>query len=216
MSTEVLERVEAATAEGGGPGGSDIAALPRGDDGGPEERNILADPARFGLWLFLGTVTMFFIGLTSAYLVRRAAPDWRTLPLPSALWLNTGFLALSSVTLEMARRRLRGLDLAATSRWLAGTGALGLLFVVSQLLVWRDLAARGYFLASNPHNSFFYVLTGVHIFHMVSGLIWFVVVSWQVRRNAPVPGRDGLRLFATYWHYLAGLWVYLLCVLFWI
>ena len=151
---------------------------------------------------------MFFIGLTSAYLVRRASPDWRPLPLPSALWLNTLFLALSSVTLEMARRRLRGLDLAATSRWLAGTGALGLLFVVSQLLVWRDLAARGYFLASNPHNSFFYVLTGVHIFHMVSGLIWFVVVSWQVRRSAPVPGPDGLRLFATYWHYLAGLWVY--------
>ncbi len=216
MSTEVLERVEAVTAEGGVPGGSDIADQPRGDGGGSGDRNILADPARFGLWLFLGTVTMFFIGLTSAYLVRRAASDWRTLPLPSALWLNTGLLAISSVTLEIARRRLRGWELAATGRWFAATGALGVLFVASQLFVWRDLAARGYFLASNPHNSFFYVLTGVHIFHVVPGLIWFCVVAWKLRRMGLTPGRDGLRLFATYWHYLAGLWVYLLCVLFWI
>ena len=216
MSTEVLDRAEPTTAAGGGPGGGDIADQPRGDGGGPEERNILEDPARFGLWLFLGTVTMFFIGLTSAYLVRRASPDWRALPLPSALWLNTVLLALSSVTLERARRRLRGWDLAATGRWLAGTGALGVLFVISQLFVWRDLAARGYFLASSPHNSFFYILTGVHIVHVVPGLVWFGVVSWKLRRMALTPGQDGLRLFATYWHYLAGLWVYLLCVLFWI
>lgn len=216
MSTEVLERVEPTTASGGGPGGSDIATRPRGDDGGPEERKLLADPAHFGLWLFLGTVTMFFIGLTSAYLVRRAAADWRPLPLPSALWLNTGFLVISSVTLEMARRGLRSWDLSAARRWLSATGVLGALFVASQLSVWRDLAARGYFLASNPHNSFFYVLTGVHIFHIVPGLIWFCVVAWKLRGMSLTPGRDGLRLFATYWHYLAGLWVYLLCVLFWI
>ena len=216
MSTEVLERVEVKPTEGGGPGGSDLAGPPRGDGDGPEGRSVLGDPARFGLWLFLGTVTMFFIGLTSAYLVRRAAADWRSLPLPPALWLNTALLAASSVTLEVARRRLRGFELTAAGSWLAATGALGMAFVISQLFVWRELAARGYFLATNPHNSFFYILTGVHIIHLVPGLIWFGVVSWKLRRVALTPGQDELRLFATYWHYLAGLWVYLLCVLFWI
>ena len=89
-----------------------------------------------------------------------------------------------------------------------------MLFLVGQVAAWRQLAARGVFLASNPHSSFFYVLTGMHGVHLIGGLAWFAVVLAQVRRLALTPGEDGLRLFATYWHFLAGLWVYLLYLLF--
>jgi cytochrome c oxidase subunit 3 len=58
------------------------------------------------------------------------------------------------------------------------------------------------------------VLTGVHVVHLLGGLVWFAVVLLRLRRMAYLPGEDGLRLFATYWHFLGGLWVYLLWLLF--
>jgi cytochrome c oxidase subunit III len=183
----------------------------RGGDGGG---GLIGDPARFGLWLFLATVSMLFIGFTSAYLVRRASGDWLPMRPPMLLWLNTAVLAASSATLEVSRRRLAAWDLTGTRRFLAGTGLLGAAFVAGQGLAWRELVARGYYLASNPHNSFFYVLTGMHALHLVSGLIWFCAVYYRVQRLALTPGEDGLRLFATYWHFLGGLWLYLLLLLF--
>jgi len=209
---EILEKAPART----GPGGPDRPAPPSGDGepGGPGGGGLAADPTRFGLWLFLGTVTMLFVGFTSAYMVRRVSADWRPLAVPSLLWWNTGALLASSVTLEVARRRLRRWAPAEAGPWVAATGLLGGLFAAGQVMAWRSLAAQGYYVDTNPHHSFFYVLTGTHLAHLAGGLIWFGVVLWRVRRLAYVPGEDGLGLFATYWHFLAALWIYLLLLLF--
>jgi cytochrome c oxidase subunit 3 len=210
MPAEILEKPRGRTGAGGRPPGP---RLGDGGPGGPGE-GIGADPTRFGLWLFLGTVTMMFVGFTSAYLVRRASADWRPLAVPGLLWWNTAAIAASSVALQVARRRLRGWAPAQAVPWVTATGVLGALFAVGQVLAWRALAARGFYLETNPHNSFFYVLTGAHLVHLAGGLVWFGVVLSRVRRLAYVPGEDGLGLFATYWHFLAGLWVYLLVLLF--
>jgi cytochrome c oxidase subunit 3 len=90
-------------------------------------------------------------------------------------------------------------------------GILGALFVAGQLGAWRALARQGVFLSSNPHSSFFYVLTGLHGVHLLGGLVWFVVVWWRMRAPA---ARGILGLFATYWHYLGLLWLYLVLLLF--
>jgi cytochrome c oxidase subunit III len=201
------------------PAGGD-AAPPRapdaGDGGGRGEPgpSFGADPARFGLWLFLGTITMLFIGFTSAYLVRRASGQWRALAPPALLWLNTAVLLARSVAAERARRRLRSWDLTGARRGMALTGALGVLFVAGQLAAWRRLAAQGILLASGPHASFFYLLTGLHVLHLVGGLAWFAVTFVRLQRMALTPGEDGLGLFATYWHFLGGLWLYLFLLLF--
>ena len=211
MSTEVLRKSARPALDRGGPGGGG----PGGEgDHGREGPEVFFDPARFGLWLFLGTLTMMFIGFTSAYMVRRLAPDWIPLRPPGLLWANTAALLLSSGTLEGARRRLRGWNVAGVGPWLLATGALGVLFVAGQLTAWKVLVSRGYFVSSNPHNSFFYLLSGVHGVHLVGGLVWFVVVLAKARRLAYTPGEDGLGMFATYWHFLTGLWVYLLFLLF--
>jgi cytochrome c oxidase subunit 3 len=157
---------------------------------------------------------MLFIGFTSAFILRRASADWQPLAPPRILWLNTAFLFLSSATLERSRRRLVGWDLAGAQIWLGLTGLLGVLFVAGQWLAWQALAASGVFLASNPHSSFFYVLTGVHVVHLLGGLVWFVAALRRIRRMGYTPGEDGLRLFATYWHFLAVVWAYLLFLLF--
>jgi cytochrome c oxidase subunit 3 len=209
MSTEVLPKRPGAGR--GGSGGGE----PGGDgDRGRGTPEVFYDPHRFGLWLFLGTLTMMFIGFTSAYMVRRTSADWAPLPAPGLLFVNTALLLLSSGTLEGARRRLRGWNVAGVAPWLTATGLLGALFVTGQVAAWRLLSARGFFLGSNPHNSFFYLLSGVHAVHLVVGLVWFVVVLVKARRLAYTPGEDGLGMFATYWHFLTGLWVYLLLLLF--
>ena len=210
MATVVQDRPRAGGTGGGRPDDTDPGRDGPGG-GGPA---FLGDVRLFGLWAFLGTVSMLFIGFTSAYMIRRASSDWRPLSAPWILWANTAALLASSVTLEGARRRLRDWELRALAPWMAATGALGLVFLAGQAAAWRKLAAQGVFLASNPHSSFFYVLTGMHGLHLAGGLVWFAVVMVQVRRLALTPGEDGLRLFATYWHFLAGLWVYLLFLLF--
>lgn len=214
MAHTVLDKALPAEAQidDGGRGG--LPDRPDGGDGGDEGRSDAADTRRFGLWLFLGALTMLFVGFTSAYVVRRAAADWGPLSPPRVLWANGAVLLASSVTLEMARRRLRGWDLAGTQGWLALTGAMGGLFLLGQLVGWRALSAQGVFLASNPHSSFFYVLSGLHALHLVGGLLWFAVAMWRVRRMAYTPGEDALGLFATYWHFLTALWVYLFVLLF--
>jgi cytochrome c oxidase subunit 3 len=187
-------------------------------EGGDDRRNgpggLAADVTRFGLLAFLGTLSMLFIGFTSAYMVRRASGDWQPLSAPAVVWLNTAALLASSVTLELARRRQRNWRLSAVQGWVAATGVLGAVFVAGQLAAWRALARQGIFLATNPHSSFFYMLTGIHGVHLLGGLIWFAVVLWRVRRLAYTPGEDGLGLFATYWHFLDGLWLYLAVLLF--
>lgn len=205
MSTPVLDK--GASLRGGGG----VPDLPHGGDDGSGGA---ADPRRFGLWLFLGTLSMLFAGFTSAYVVRRASADWAPIPTPGVLWVNGAVLLASTVALEVARRRLRGWDLVGTQGWLAITGALGGLFLLGQLLAWRALAAQGVFLASNPHSSFFYVLSGLHALHLLGGLAWFAAAMWKVRRMAYTPGEDALALFATYWHFLTVLWAYLFVLLF--
>lgn len=213
MSLELLE----GKAEKPSTGAGTPVLPPRaGADGGPPEgpQGILGDPDRFGLLAFLGTLTMMFIGLTSAYLVRRTAPDWRPLPAPWILWWNTAALVLSSVAIEGSRRGLRRVDLVAARRGMGAAGLLGLAFAFGQVQAWRILTAQGLSLASNPHNSFFYVLSGLHVVHLAGGLVWWAVAFRRLHRLAFAPEQDVLRLFATYWHFLAGLWLYLLFVLF--
>jgi cytochrome c oxidase subunit 3 len=187
---------------------------PGGDGRGEPAPAFGADPARFGLWLFLGTITMLFVGFTSAYVVRRSSGGWLRIAPPALLWLNTAALLASSAMVEQARRRLRGWDLPGARLGLGLAGALGLLFVAGQLGAWRSLARQGVFLATSPHSSFFYLLTGLHAVHVLGGLVWFTVVFARLWRLTLTPGEDGLGLFATYWHFLGALWVYLFLLLF--
>ncbi|HEY8149315.1 MAG TPA: cytochrome c oxidase subunit 3 [Vicinamibacteria bacterium] len=216
MATEILDArapdrvplVERA----GGPGGQ--PPLGHGDDGGGPGASF--DPAQFGVWAFLGTVTMLFIGFTSAYIVRRTGIDWRPLPLPRLLWWNTAALLMSSAALEVARRRRAALDRSGLRAWLGATALLAAVFVAGQFQAWRLLRALGFFLSSNPHSSFFYMLSGVHLFHLGGGLVWFALVLYRLRgpRYAAAGGGRTLSLFATYWHFLGLLWVYVLVLIF--
>ena len=133
--------------------------------------------------------------------------------------MNTAVLVASSVTLELARREvgafMGGLRTQSTkpTRWLYITLFLGLLFVAGQYVAWVQLRAQGLYLATNPNSSFFYVLTAVHALHVTGGLGGLVRVIHRL--NKSILRKSSLDATSTYWHFMGGLWVYLL-VLLWI
>ena len=193
-----------AVRDGGGDFGS------RGDGFDPAYRRA----SLTGITLALGAILMFFLALTSSYIVRKGTTsDWIPLEIPRLLYLNTAVLVASSVTIELARRRLaRGLMAAYRQMW-ALTVGLGVVFVIGQLLAWRALRAEGVFLATNPSSSFFYTLTALHGLHLLGGIIALLYVtlkSWQRSRIGQI---TGVQIASIYWHFMDGLWVFLLLLL---
>jgi len=175
---------------------------------------------RIGAWVAIASIAMLFTGLSSAYVVRAAsAADWQPLTMPKVLWLSTFLLLVSSGTAEAARRSLRSHMNREFVRWLSLTVVLGSAFLATQLNAWRQLARQGIFLATNPHSSFFYLLTALHGLHLVGGLIALAaVLLYAGRPNANqdrVARGHGFTEAATiYWHFLDALWIYLFVLLF--
>ncbi len=176
-----------------------------------EAGRLAVSSAQLGVWIFLATATMLFAGFTSAYLVRQTGSDWRPIPLPPLLWLNTGVILASSFSLERGRARLHA---RSGRRWLLAAWLLGIAFLAGQVMAWKFLADRGVYLPTNPHSSFFYILTGVHGLHVMGGLAALASV-FLIRKHMPA-GRweQRLKVCATYWHFVGALWLYLFVVLF--
>ena len=175
-------------------------------------------PSSTAIWVVLFAITMMFAAFSSALFVRKGSSlDWRTFTLPPILYLNTLLLIASSVTLEVSRRRIaafmggRRSQVESPARWLYVTLFLGLLFVVGQYVAWLRLRAEGLYLATNPSSSFFYVLTATHALHVLGGLGGIVHVIRKLGKSAL--RRNTLDATARYWHFMGGLWLYLLFLL---
>lgn len=183
--------------------------------GGGDARRI--DAAKLGLWVAMGSITMLFAAFTSAYIVRSAGQDWVPLEAPSILWFNTLMLLVSSVTMEASRRGFHRWQPLTFRKWLLITAVLGAAFLAGQILAWRELSQQGIYLASHPHSSFFYVLTAVHGVHLLAGVVALFYVLWHAVRYRLTPGESSSpSIAASYWHFVDGLWLYLMVVLFYL
>lgn len=218
---------------GGGDGGN-------GGNGGFDYGERLRR-ARLGLVLGLTAVIMLFVGFTSALLVRKGLPsfdvqtntysrDWATINLPWTLLLvNTAVLLFSSVTMEFARRGIaRQAALAPVKSipgvtlgdeksfpWLGSTVILGLGFLAGQLLVWRILHERHFFVNTGPSSSFAYLLFATHALHLAGGvvaLLYAASTSWLLHKPVEAQ-RIVVDITAWYWHFMALLWIYILVLL---
>ncbi|HTS61786.1 MAG TPA: cytochrome c oxidase subunit 3 [Candidatus Acidoferrales bacterium] len=189
-----------------------------GDDGGGNDGRGSSRRASFtGLWVLLAASTMLFAAFTSAMVVRRGlSDDWASTPKPPILFVNTAVLLLSSAALDMARRALKaGARERFNTWWTTGT-VLGFLFLGGQTLAWLQLKDAGVFISTNPSSSFFYVLTAAHAFHLLGGVSALLYVDVQALRLRLGPAkRTAIDVSAIFWHFLDGLWLYLM-VLFYV
>jgi len=203
----------------GGGGGGKPPAPGGGDDsgGGPGRRERQPSPRRYytGVTLAILSILMFFMALASAFIVRRGSGgDWVPVHIPAILWVNTAVLLLSSLTLELARRRLGNDDLRGFRALWTGTTFLGLLFLVGQVVAWRQLLLQGIFVASNPGSSFFYVFTGLHGLHLLGGVGALLYVALRNFEKAKVSRAVAAEIVGHYWHFMDALWVFLLALLY--
>lgn len=170
-------------------------------------------PKKFALWLFIVSVMMLFGAWTSAYIVKRGEPGWSSLELPVQFWLNTGLIILSSATMMWAHRSAKKDNLGATRIALGITTLLGIAFLIGQWLAWQKMVEMNYYFAgsgSNSSSSFIYVLTGFHGLHIVSGVVFLLLVlgaTFQYKVHSK--NMLKMELCSTYWHFLGGLWLYL-------
>lgn len=194
--------------------------LPPGGEGFADPVGYRPAASTIGLYVYFGVASVIFTLMTAAYLMRMGLPgvmdhgashDWRPMPEPPLLWINTAVLVASSLAWEAARRsaawqRMRLMTMAG--------GVLGLVFLVGQLLLWRQYQASGYYLAANPANAFFYLLTAAHGLHLAGGIFACGRTVGQMGGQ-----EDSARVFrnvglcAIYWHFLLLVWVLLAVLL---
>jgi cytochrome c oxidase subunit 3 len=210
----VIEELERAAVGTGGRG----PARRDGGDGDDARRRAKPPTPRSayftGLVLGLAAIFMFFIALASAFVVRKGlGGDWRSFELPGLLWVNTVVLLASSLVVERARRLLRTQPAARFGAWWSTGSLLGIAFLVGQVAAWRQLAAQGIFLATNPASSFFYVFTAAHGVHVLGGLAALGYVAARGAAHQQSTGNLSADLTAGYWHFLGVLWVGLLLLL---
>jgi cytochrome c oxidase subunit 3 len=172
---------------------------------------------RIGTWVFLASIAMLFTSLSSAYIVRAAsAGDWYPLTMPRAILVSTAILLITSGTFEMAKRKANADLRSDYLKWLLATAVFGVAFLGSQIVAWRQLAAQGIFLTSNPHSSFFYLLTATHGLHLLGGLlaIAFLLIRSLQSRVISERRRAATDAVSIYWHFMDALWIYLFLLLF--
>ncbi len=184
-------------------GGGDNNDRDRPDRGSSRSASIT------GIVVLMCASTMTFAALVSAMVVRRGLNnDWTQVGLPVILWWNTAALVVSSIVIDAARRLLRrGKRSLFNWLWSAGT-ILGAAFLGGQMIAWKQLEQRGFYVSGHPSTAFFYVLTWAHAAHVVGALLAVMYVEYRALRFELGPGRRTLvDVSALFWHFLDVLWL---------
>ncbi|PYS44767.1 MAG: hypothetical protein DMF71_02350 [Acidobacteria bacterium] len=210
------------TTVGGGPRPGNGFRKNGGGRFGRDGEPLQFSPSRYriGAWAGIGGIVMLFTALASAYIVRSASGnDWQPIVMPKVLWLSTAVILISSVTMEISRRALKQQHNSRYGLWLTLTVVLGLGFVATQLIAWRQLWRQGVYMASNPHSSFFYLFTAAHGVHLLGGLVALSCLLLRTRKQRDTVEGELRRVGAAdaasiYWHFLDGLWISLFLLLF--
>ncbi len=176
-----------------------------------EEANYVINPKKFVLWLLIVASVMLFAGFTSAYIVRRGEGNWEIFNLPSLFAVNTLLIILSSLFIQLSYTAAKKDQMARIKSFIGIAFLLGIGFCFGQYYAWKQLIADNVFFAfSNPSNSFVYVISGVHLFHVIAGLVFMAIMLIQSFQNKiHKTALLYLNMCITYWHFIGILWIYL-------
>lgn len=178
------------------------------------ETEVLRDQAWVGFKLLLCVLTMLFFILVVAYLARMDIADWKRINEFWILWFNTALLFLSGIAMSRVQEAIEQNNLALVKTAFIKAGLLAFAFLFGQAIVWQHYYSMGYFLASNPANTFFYMVTAFHGLHLLVGLLVWWHTSHQLMRGV-IESRLYLKvsICATYWHFLLLVWLGLFALL---
>jgi cytochrome c oxidase subunit 3 len=182
-------------------------------------------PHKFALWIAMGSISMMFAGLTSAYMVREAQGNWRYYNLPFVFTLSTAAILLSSITMFVGVKAFKARQMPKYRIMVTATLLLGILFGVLQYEGFYQLyhqlqtiRINGQVLNEtatvrvngNPSESFLFIIAGLHLLHLAGGIIALIIVFFRAfRTKVKTYNTTGLEIVASYWHFVDVLWLYL-------
>jgi cytochrome c oxidase subunit III len=166
------------------------------------------------LWFAMISMVMMFAGLTSAYVVSSSRADWLTdFKMPSAFFISTLVIILSSVTFYLAKKAIKSNKRQITSQWLLATLVLSSIFVVLQFVGFGQIIDSGYFFTGSESTittSFLYIVTILHMAHLFGGLIALLVIIYNhFKQKYNAAQTLGIELGEMFWHFLGILWILL-------
>ena len=183
------------------------------------ESNTKIHPYKMLLWVGFGSIVMMFAGLTSAYIVKKSQANWLEFDLPNLFWFSTLVILVSSFTIQMAVKKAKAGEMAQYRGFLSVTAILGITFIILQLRGFQALELNNVALTgarSNSAGSFLLVIAGLHLLHLVGGVIAIAVISLKALAAKSSTNQVlSVELVASYWHFVDILWIYLFVFLNW-
>ena len=177
---------------------------------------------KLGMWLFIVSDSLTFGALLVGYsYVRAASQNWPT-PFPfnpsiTFSTIMTFALLSSSLTMVMAVAAAHRHDLAAARKWIFATMAGGATFIILHLMEWNHLLGEGLrpfqlpkewaekWPGSSPlFGSTFFTITGLHMFHVFSGLIYLGVIAMRIKKVTD----EDVEISGLYWHFVDLVWMF--------
>ena len=177
-----------------------------------QEDKLALGPKKFNMWIFIFTSFMFFAALTSGFIVYSGGSGHGlNMKLPNVFMYSTACIVLSSVTMFMASKAAKALQFGKQRLYLTLTLVLGILFFIIQVIGWGQLINMGvYFINNNASQSFIYVFTGMHLIHIIAGLLLVGNTLIGSYKNIPqVKNLFGMEMSSIFWHFIDIIWIYL-------
>jgi len=178
-----------------------------------EQQRKRLHPYKFSLWVGMASILMMFAGFTSAYLVKRNDTNWLQFQLPSVFIYSTLVILLSSLTIYLAEKSFKARKMSRYRILITVTAALGFLFVILQWIGFQYLQHHGVKLigsGSNPSGSFLGVITGVHMLHVIGGVVVLIIMFLKAfNRHSKNYSTVPIEVASTYWHFVDAIWIYL-------
>ena len=168
-----------------------------------------------GMVLFVASEAMFFAAFFGGYFTIRANESvWPPPGIPhlkiDIATILTVILVISSAAVQMAVRSTRRGEMRRAVVWLAVTIGLGLTFLALQLY---DYSQLGFGLKDGVFGTLFYVMTGIHMAHVVGGVVFLGLVLGQAAGGVLSPEHhDSLAAGAIYWDFVDVVWLCLFTV----
>lgn len=177
------------------------------------------EPHTFMLGIVMVSIIILFFSLSFLYLLRKSGANWNNFRLPDIFWVSTVIILFSSGTLYSSIVAFKK-DKFTAYKWLTGlTLLLGVAFISTQIMGWRQLFDTGIAMHNSVAGAFLYTLSGLHILHILGGIIYLAIIfSSALKRVTYVdafvysvnpPTRLRLQLVSIYWHFIDALWIYL-------
>ncbi|MES2704115.1 MAG: cytochrome c oxidase subunit 3 [Bacteroidota bacterium] len=182
-------------------------------------------PHKFAMWVAMGSISMMFAGLTSAYVVRESQGNWRYYNLPMVFWLSTAAIVISSLTMILGTRAFKNRQMPRFRMLITATLIFGILFGVLQYAGFYQLyhqlqqvringqvlnEATTVRVNGNPSESFLFIIAGLHLVHLAGGIIALLIVFFRAfRTRVKTYNATGLEIVGSYWHFVDILWLYL-------